>query len=285
MAEEKTKAVAVIDEVYGILKRMEPEFALALPSNVTPQKFIRVVRTALQNAPELLGARRATLYAAAMKCAQDGLIPDGKEAALVVYGSKKEDGGEVAYMPMVAGLCKKARNSGEISTIDAVVVYEKDKYNAWTDENGPHFKHERARVGDRGKPILTFSYARTKDGGLYFEEIDEAQMLAIENAAPAAKSPWKGPFKDEMRRKSAIRRLAKYRLPSSADMEQTIEADDVLFKGEPEKEVKPAEATRPSRVGAIIEAQAERTQTPPAETAKPDAAGSAQEPTIEEVPI
>jgi recombination protein RecT len=292
MAETKPepKALAPIDEVYGILKKMENEFKLALPEHVPSEKFIRVVRTALQNSPELLAARRVTLYNACMRCAQDGLIPDKREAALVVFGKNNQDGGEVQYMPMVAGICKKARNSGEIATLDALEVFEKDVYESWVDEKGRHFKHVPARGADRGKPVLTYAYGITKDGGFYFEEIDEAQMAQIEKISRASDGPWKGPFRGEMKRKSAIRRLAKYRLPSSTDLESVMEADDRLFKPAEEPAAAPTEpVTKPRRVGEIIEAQAEKpaqaapAQAAPAPTAK--TADNANAGDIGQVPI
>jgi recombination protein RecT len=83
--------------------------------------------------------------------------------------------------------------------------------------------------GERGNPFLTYAFAITKDGGFYFEEIDEKQMGEIEKASRAKMGPWKGPFRDEMKRKSAIRRLAKYRLPSSTDLDDIIRRDDEFF--------------------------------------------------------
>lgn len=130
---------------------------------------------------------------------------------------------------MVKGLCKQARNSGEIKFIDAINVYENDTYSYWVDDDGPHFKFEAARK-DRGGPILTFAYAKTKDGGLYFEEILEEEMNKIAAMSKADDSPWKGPFRNEMKRKSAIRRLAKYRLPSSTDLDEVIRRDDDLYE-------------------------------------------------------
>jgi recombination protein RecT len=130
---------------------------------------------------------------------------------------------------MVGGICKKVRNSGELATLDSQVVHEKDEYDSWTDEKGPHFKHKKAR-GERGKPIITYAYATTKDGSFFFEELTEEDIQAIRSASKAKDSgPWAGPFADEMRRKSAVRRLAKYRLPSSTDLDTVIRRDDELF--------------------------------------------------------
>ena len=204
------------------IKLMEPEFKQVLPPHIKPEKFAMVAITAIQMKPSLLDLNRPSLYTALTQCASDGLIPDGREAAIVPFK------GQAKYMPMVQGITKKARNSGEISSIDALVVYANDTYRSWVDEKGQHFNHEKAK-GERGAPVLTYAYAITKDGGFYFEEIDEAQMNAIEKCSRASDSPWAGPFKDEMKRKSALRRLCKYRLPSSSDLEKVLSQDDDIY--------------------------------------------------------
>ena len=216
-----SKQITKIEEVRNSLTKMQDQFKAALPSHIPPQKFIRVAMTALQLNPKLLECDRRSLYGELIKCSQDGLLPDGSEAAVIPYGNK------ATYQPMVKGLCKRARNSGEISSMDAQVVYENDEYDAWTDEKGPHFKHRKARA-NRGPAILTYAYAITKDGGFYFEEITEEEMAAIANCSKGKDSPWKGPFKDEMKRKSAIKRLCKYKLPSSADLDTIIERDNEI---------------------------------------------------------
>lgn len=218
----ETKAIAPVDEVCKTLTLMEPEFKKALPPQIASAKFIRVAQTALRNSPQLVDLERNSLFAAFHKCAADGLIPDGREAAIV---PRK---GKAVYMPMVQGICKKARNSGEIKSINAVLVFKNDSYEHWLDETGEHFKH-RPVIEDRGDQILTYAYAQTKDGGFYFEEIDMKQMASIEKQAAEAGSAWTGPFKTEMMRKSAIRRLLKYRVPSSTDLDDLIRADDEMY--------------------------------------------------------
>lgn len=205
---------------------MESQFKAALPAHVPPERFIRIAMTAISTRKDLLNCRKEDVYAELMKCAQDGLVPDGREATVVVYNVKGTP--TPKYMPMVGGICKKARNSGDIKTMNAHVVYENDNYRSWADETGEHFIFERAE-GDRGKVRLTFAFALTKDGGLFFEEVSEAQMDAIERCSRGKDGPWKGDFKDEMRRKSALRRLAKYRLPSSTDLDDLIRRDDDMY--------------------------------------------------------
>lgn len=220
-----------IEQIRGQLNSMSSQFQAVLPANVTPEKFIRVAMTAIQTLPMLLDKNRQSFFAECLKCAQDGLLADGREAALVPFKDR------VKYIPMVAGICKRIRNSGGVSTIDSQVVYSLDKYESWTDETGVHFKHTKA-VGDRGKPVLTYAYAITKEKDVYFEEMSEAEMDEIKKMSSASNSPWKGPFQDEMRRKSAIRRLAKYRLPSSADVADLVERDNEIYDLKKELKVK-----------------------------------------------
>lgn len=267
-----TRALTPLESVRSDLTRMEAQFAMVLPSHIKPEKFIRVVVTALQLNSDLLNCDRQSLYAASMKSAQDGLVPDGREAALVQFK------GRVQYMPMVFGVCKKARNSGEIATIDSQVVYENDEYESWVDEKGPHFKHKKARK-DRGEPSLTYAYAITKDGAFFLEEVDEEQMASIEAMARAQAGPWKGPFKDEMRRKTAIKRLAKYRIPSSSDLDEVLRRNDDMYDVDTAKE--PTEAPK-SRVSRIVEEAAGEPEHLKASTKDKPAASKPADPAIQD---
>lgn len=251
MAEQALKP---IDGFRQSLEKLAPQIATLLPKSIPPQRFIRVVLTAIQNNPALLDADRNSLYAACLQAAQDGLLPDGREGAIISFGGK--GGPKAKWMPMVFGIVKKVKDTGEIKTINAEVVYSGDKYRRWTDDTGDHFSHERVYV-DRGDPILTYAYAIKNDGGFYFEEIDETQMQAIKNTSRSKDSgPWNGPFIDEMRRKSAIKRLAKYRIPLSSAADDIIQRDDEdALESVPAVAVQPTpsvEQGKPSRLKAII---------------------------------
>lgn len=226
-----TNQLTVIDEVRNAISRMTPQFALALPSHISPEKFERVAITAIQNSPDLLNADRRSLYSACMKLAQDGVIPDGREAALVTFNTKQKDGTWVKVvqpMIMVAGILKKVRQSGELATIHAAVVYKNDQFRYWVDSEGQHIEHEPVLFGERGAPIGVYAMAKTKDGSVFVQPLSLADIEKIKNSSRSKDSgPWSG-WWDQMAIKSAIRRLAKY-LPQSTDIEQAIKADDELF--------------------------------------------------------
>ena len=89
---QKNNAVEVF---RGNLTRMQGEFKLVLPEGVTPEKFTRVVMTAVQSSPHLLpylnnDEGQKAMIAASMRCAQDGLMPDNREAAFVAFNGKPQ---------------------------------------------------------------------------------------------------------------------------------------------------------------------------------------------------
>jgi recombination protein RecT len=219
----------------------QQDFAAALPAHIPPEKFVRVVQTAVISNPALLNADRTSLIGAAMKAAQDGLLPDGRESAFVLFKD------QVSYMPMVAGILKKVRNSGELLTIAAHVVYENDDFTyALGDDE--RIEHRPLLKGDRGKPVLVYAIAKTKGGGVYREVMTVADVERVRNVSRAkGAGPWVS-WWSEMARKTVIRRLAK-RLPMSTDLDQVIRRDDELVelegvRGGPQADARPSLADR-----------------------------------------
>lgn len=245
--------VTTVDQVRGAIERMAPQFKMALPSHIPVDRFVRTTLTAVQTNPDLLEADRRTLFAAATRAAQMGLLPDGREGAIVTFSGKCQ------FMPQVAGLLKLARNSGEISSIDAQIVHRADKF---TYRPGVDLVpiHEPDWFGERGEAIGAYAVARTKDGAAYVEIMSKTQIEKVRNVSRAKNAgPWTQ-WWDEMARKSVIRRLAK-RLPMSTDLDGALHEDDELFMPptEPSSPAQdaptaPAGSKRPSRLSKIAEA-------------------------------
>lgn len=244
------KALKPIDEFRQALTKGEGEIKKALPPHITAEKFNRVVITALQNNPSLLDLNRASLFNACMKAAADGLLPDGKEAALVPFQ------GNIQYTPMIGGILKKIRNSGELASITSQVIHKNDKFRYWVDIDGEHIEHEPLLFGDRGEAIGVYALAKTKDGAIYIEPMTKEQVMAVKKVSRAKAGPWSGDFEHEMWKKTAMRRLSK-RLPMSTDLEQVIHRDDELYdlEGKEEKTEAPPQQTKSSRLSRIVEAQ------------------------------
>lgn len=212
---------------------MAQQLSFALPKHIPVERFQRVVMTAVQNNPSIVEAQKSSIWNACMRAAQDGLLPDGREGAIIVYNTTKN--GKIAqWMPMIGGLMKKARNSGEIASLVARVVYEGDTYRYWIDERGEHVEYSPGDDADVSKPRLVFAMAITKDGAMYFEPMTKQEVERVRAVSRAKdEGPWKD-WPDEMWKKTALRRLSK-RLPSSSDLDDLIRRDDELYNLEAPK--------------------------------------------------
>ena len=217
------------------LTLMQSQFAAALPPQVRPEKFLGVVLTGLRLNEKLQGADRTTLYGACLKCAQDGLLPDGREAALVMFGDK------VQYMPMLGGMLKKVRNSGEVKKISVQVVYSADQFDYELGDED-RLTHKPA-LGDRGEAIAAYAIAWLKDGSRYCEVMSREQIEKVRSVSRAKNNgPWVD-WWDEMARKTVFRRLAKW-LPQSTDLQQLLEHDNENYDLEQPKPVAAAPMAR-----------------------------------------
>jgi len=199
------------------LDNAKDQFLKALPPQIPVDKFTRTVMTAVQMQPSLLGGDRRSLIASCMKAAQDGLLVDGREAALVMFGDN------VQYMPMVSGIVKKLHQSGEIRDIAVHVAYEGDEfmYELGDCERIVH----RPTFGDKGAPTFVYAIVHTTNGGTYREVMSYAQIEEIRMGSRSGnRGPWKTHWA-EMAKKTVLRRIAK-RLPSSADMDSVMRHDD-----------------------------------------------------------
>lgn len=218
LAERRNDPIAVIRQN---LHQMAPQFEAALPKHVTVEKFTRVAMTAIQNQPDLASVDRQSLFGAIVRLAQDGLLPDGREAAIVKFGNKAQ------AMPMIAGVLKKVRQSGDVSKVSAQVVYEKDEF-VWHlgfDEDVTH--NPPPLDQPRGKAIGAYATAVLKDGSRLLEVMNFDEIEQVRKVSRASgNGPWVQ-WWGEMARKTVMRRLSK-RLPMSTDLEDDFERDETL---------------------------------------------------------
>lgn len=203
----------------------KPEFkarlAAALPPGIDPDRFQRVVLTAIQQNPDIANGDRPSLYNAAIRAAADGLVPDGREGAFVVMGGKP------TWMPMVGGIIKRLATAG--INIDAQLVYENDDFEQTLGDDAA-IHHKAPKLGQpRGKEIGVYAIARLPNGMIMREVMDIDQVNQVRNASRSANGgPWKQ-WWGEMARKTVIRRLAK-RLPIlDPKLAETIQRDDELY--------------------------------------------------------
>lgn len=227
-----------MNNVYANLQSVITQQGIAalLPAQVTPEQFTRTAATALIENAELQKADRQSLVLALTRCAKDGLMPDGREAALVVRSTKVNNQfvKKAVYMPMVDGVIKRARQSGQVANIIAKVVYAQDEFEYVIDENGEHLTH-RPAFADGDEVVKVYAFAKLNSGELVVEVMSRADVEKIRDTVPSAKydsSPWVKWF-DRMALKTVIHRLAR-RLPCASELFSMFEVyEDANLKEKP----------------------------------------------------
>ncbi len=200
------------------------QLKMALPSHIPVERFERVSLTAVQNNPDLLDGRkveRHSLFGALVKAAQDGLLPDGREGAIVPFR------GRAQWMPMVAGIMKKVRNSGEIASWDAFAVFEKDEFERLLGDD-MRIHHKPYDEGDPGPVIGAYSIVTFKDGSRSKDYLPRWRIEKAREQNPVGKNSlmWTK-FYDEGAIKTVIRHHSK-RLPMATDIEAVFERDESM---------------------------------------------------------
>ena len=87
------QAQAVQPKLSTEIDALRPEIEKVLPAHVSPDKFMRVVLTAIAQSPDLRNADRRSLLTSCVKAATDGLVPDGRE--MVNSFNPRKSGGYV----------------------------------------------------------------------------------------------------------------------------------------------------------------------------------------------
>ncbi len=250
----------------SLLDQMKPQIKLALPKHVDIDRMIRIVLTTVQRTPKLLDCTQESLLACVIQCAQLGLEPDGMlgHAYLIPYGNT------ATLVVGYKGLLKLARQSGEISSISARVVHEKDKFEY---EYGLAERLVHVPSEDEDPGAMTHAYAifRLKDGGLHFDVMSKREIDAIRKRSKASGSgPWVTDY-EEMAKKTVLRRASKMS-PASIDdrVARALEADSRSDAGEaPDLDVEMPAAEVPGsseeQQGKRIKLGAKRDEAPKAD--------------------
>jgi recombination protein RecT len=226
-----------IETVRTMLERLKPQIALALPKHMTPERMSRVAMTCILRTPKLLDCDPTSLAGAIITCSQLGLEPDPMlgHAHLVPFWNSRRKVNEVVVIPGYRGLMKLARNSGEVSTIDAHVVHVKDQFT-YAYGLQPQLRHVPYQ-GDEDPGPSTHYYAlcRMKDGGSLFHvmthaEVEQHKSRFVKNIRDD--SPWISDF-DAMALKTCLRQLTKF-MPASVETQRAATLDEHAEAGVPQ---------------------------------------------------
>ena len=249
------EAVAPIDGSSGaFFAQIAPQLRsqgieALLPKGVTFDMFARAAATAMAQNPELAGAEPKSVIQSLIRCATHGLVPDNREAALVTF-REKSGVTKAQYIPMVDGVLKRARQSGQIAVIAAKAVFTGDTFDYWMDEQGEHINYRPTFTG-RGDFLLAFAFAKLHSGELIVEVMAKEEIDRVRAASKTGNSdygPWVKWY-DRMAVKSVLHRLAR-RLPSASELVSMLESGDEYDFSRPQNQHKP-DSTQSRALDAI----------------------------------
>ncbi len=211
---EITLHTGALDKVTAAFGDRVQQIALALPDNVSADKFLQIANRALLENPALLNADRASLFTAVSQCGTAGVDPDGRQAALVIYKTKVKTPGEpdrwiekVQCIIMIGGYRKIAAEYGW--SIETDVVRGNDEFDY---EGGLHptLTHRKPPLGaERGSLIGAYAICRHRQHDPIIVVLDGTEVAKAKAASRASKfGPWVD-WESEMWAKTAGRKAFK----------------------------------------------------------------------------
>lgn len=217
--------------MQSYIKAMEGEIAKALPSVITPERFTRMVLSAISTNPKLGSCTPASFLGAMMSAAQLGLEPNTPLGQAYILPYQNKGVLEAQFQLGYKGLIDLAYRSGEVEVVQAHIVYANDKFEC---EYGlePKLTHIPAEK-DRGEPIKVYAMFKTKSGGYGFEvmSMEDVRIHAekYSKAYSTSFSPWKTNF-EEMAKKTVLKKCLKY-APLKSDFVKGIVQDGAVKSG------------------------------------------------------
>lgn len=233
------KPAGPLQNLADLLKSKQEALMHQLPAiggkggEANARRLIKIALQACSRNPTLLECSRESIYGTLMQCAELGLEPSPYGGAhLVPYRNNKTGKMEAQFQPDYRGLVKLARRSGEIASITANVVHQKDTFEYGITEKGPHLKHVPSLDPDPGPMTHAYMVAVLKDGTSQIEVLTKAEVDKVRAVSKAKSSgPWVDWY-EAMARKTAIKRGCKL-LPLSTDLIRAVELDNRAETEEP----------------------------------------------------
>lgn len=213
-------------QVY--IKQMAPEIKKALPSVMTPERFTRIVLSALSVTPKLGNCTPQSFLGAMMTAAQLGLEPNTPlgQAYLIPYYDSKKKAYCCQFQLGYRGLLELAYRSGQVNIIQAQIVYSNDEFD-FRYGLEPKLTHKPCK-GERGQAEYVYAMFRTTDGGTGFEvmSITDIRDFAKRKSKAYEEGPWQTDF-EEMAKKTVLKHLLKY-APLKSDFVKAVVQDETV---------------------------------------------------------
>lgn len=160
-ADDENADLVLGDALYRWLEQRSGYFERALPAHLERQAptFTLTALTHIRRNTALMRCAKDSLLMALIQAAHFGLLPDGKQCALVPYGN------QARFIPMVEGLTDLMYRSGAVAAVRRGLIHQGDDWDITPTAPPPadfHFKPNL--LDDRGEPILAYAFCWMRGG-------------------------------------------------------------------------------------------------------------------------
>lgn len=215
------------------IKLQEKNYAELLRASGTDvKKFVNNAIMATSDHPDIAQGvvDRGSIFKVCSKAAQDGVMLDNHEAALIIGWNGRTKQKEAQYRLMAGGVMKMITRSPNIEYVACQLVYEGDQFEISFIGDGCPIKHS-FKGGSRGDVIGVYAIAKLTSGEWMSPEymgVDDVNAVRDEfaqkdkngNHSKAWTTMW-----GEMARKTILHRYKK-RLPLADAVSEALRADD-----------------------------------------------------------
>ena len=196
----------------AVKARVSASSALIRRMNITVEAYERIALNALMLNEDLARCSTDSMDKAVIESITSGLVPDGKEAAIVPYGNT------ATLIPMIRGDLKLARRATPGLAVRVRVVYHGDKF---VHKEGLYavLEHEVQPTAAQNGDNVIAAYAVAVVPGSTEPEYEVMYRVELERRRMMSARPNAGPWVEhyaEQCKKTVLKQLLK-RLPKSAD--------------------------------------------------------------------
>lgn len=218
---------AAIATLKDLLEKSKGKLGEVAAKHLSADRMARIAILAVSGSKLLMECKPTSILACLMTAASLGLEVGGSLGDAYLVPFRQKDGSYVATLIIgYRGLISLARRSGQILSIEADVVREKDSWTFRKNQDGTFFEHAPSEEENPGEIKRGYAIARLRDTPVPAVIVmTKREIDAIRASSKAGQhGPWKEHY-PEMMKKTLIRRLTKM-LPMSVEFADAIDKED-----------------------------------------------------------
>jgi phage RecT family recombinase len=220
-AETAVKSGGSLDEIFTD-EVWRAKLAAVLPKNVGFDAFLAAARSHCQR-PEMAKARAGALAACVAKAATMGLLLDGRQAVIVMFGDAPQ------VLPTYRGLLDLLYATGKVVSCAAEAVYEGDEFAVNFGEVEVHRRRFSATPPKDREAVAFYFRAKMADGSVFTKFMEDCEVREIRGSRTSA--AW-DKYYSEMGCKTVLKRALKT-LPQTPQLSAALLAAN-LAEGAPD---------------------------------------------------